>query len=160
MRHTRTVSVRPGGALASSRHYGFSLIELMIVVAIIGIIASIAYPSYQGYVTDARRTDAQGALTAFTSAMERHYTETGSYLGAGQGGSDTGTPAIFAAEAPVDGATKYYDLAIFAVKRNSYTLTATPKGVQSGDGAIRIFSTGKREWNKDGAGDWNHSWNE
>lgn len=135
---------------------GFSLIELMIVVAIIGIIAAVAYPSYQSHVEKARRSDAQGALTAFSAAMERHYTENGTYQGAAQGGNDTGAPAptLFPSEAPLDGSVKYYDLRITAVARNTYTLTATPKGAQSGDGAMRLLSNGTKQWDRDGAGTW------
>jgi type IV pilus assembly protein PilE len=45
-----------------SKHSGFTTIELMIVVAIIGIIAMFAYPAYQDYVKEARRTNAQSLL--------------------------------------------------------------------------------------------------
>lgn len=138
---------------------GFTLIELMIVVAIIGIIAAIAYPSYQDQVTKTRRMDAQGALSSFASAMERYYTENGTYEGAATGGNDTGSPTIFPDEAPLDGANKYYDLTISSAARNSYTLTATPKNAQSGDGAIRLRSTGEKEWDKNGSGTW-VTWNE
>lgn len=61
---------------------GFSLIELMIVVAIVGIIASIAYPSYKEYITRARRTDGQTALLDLASRMERYYSEQNSYANA------------------------------------------------------------------------------
>ena len=50
---------------------GFSLIELMIAVAIVGILAGIAYPSYQESVRDSRRADAKGALLGFANSMER-----------------------------------------------------------------------------------------
>ena len=139
---------------------GFTLIELMIVVAIVGILAAIAYPSYQSSVEKSRRSDAQAALTAFSAAMERHYTDNGSsYLGAAASGADTGAPDIFPTQAPLDGSTKFYDLTIGAATRNTYTLVATPKGAQAGDGALRLFSNGVREWNKDGAGSW-VEWNQ
>jgi len=53
---------------------GVTLMELMIVVAIIGIIAAVAYPSYQEFVMKSRRADAQAALVSFAGAMERHFT--------------------------------------------------------------------------------------
>lgn len=145
---------------AGARGDGFSLIELMIVVAIIGIIAAIAFPSYQGAVANSRRSDAQSALTAFSNAMERHYTENNnSYLGAAAGGANTGAPAVFPTEAPLDGGTKFYDLTISAATRNSYTLQAAPKGGQAGDGNLQLLSNGTRQWDRDGAGTW-VNWNE
>ncbi|MGE6608183.1 type IV pilin protein [Halomonas sp. NPDC076908] len=58
---------------------GFTLIELMIVVVIIGIIASIAYPSYTRYVQKSVRTDAHAGLMQAASELERCYTRTYSY---------------------------------------------------------------------------------
>ena len=53
---------------------GFTLIEVMIVVAVIGILAAIAYPSYQESVTKTRRSAAQGCLVEMAQFMERFYT--------------------------------------------------------------------------------------
>ncbi|MEA2120273.1 type IV pilin protein [Halovibrio sp. HP20-50] len=58
---------------------GFTLIELMIVVVIIGIIAAIAYPSYTRYVERSRLTDGQSGLMQAASEMERCYTSNYSY---------------------------------------------------------------------------------
>ena len=67
---------RPGYA---RRMAGFSLIELLIVVVIIGIIAAIAIPNYQAYVREARRTDATGALLTVANNQERWFLANGSY---------------------------------------------------------------------------------
>ncbi len=131
---------------------GFTLIELMIVVAIIGIIAAIAYPSYTDYVDRARRSDAQGALMGLAAAMERHYATNNSYQGAASGGADTGAPAIYPDEVPLDGNNKYYDLTIQSAAASSFTLRATPKGAQAGDGMLELDSTGVRRWDSDGIG--------
>jgi type IV pilus assembly protein PilE len=144
------------GLVGGGRQRGFTLMELMVVVAIVGILAAIAYPSYQEQVRSTRRADAQAALVAFAAAMERHHTQQGTYEKAATGGADTGIPAttVFVSEAPLDGATKTYNLTISAATRNTYTLLATPKGPQVGDGDLRVDSVGRKEWNRKGAGTW------
>ncbi|MBU2706510.1 prepilin-type N-terminal cleavage/methylation domain-containing protein [Zooshikella marina] len=128
-----------------SKANGFSLIELLIVIAIIGIIAAIAYPSYQDHVTRTRRADAQAALMQMSQAMERAYTEaspstypTAMGTGAGQ--------LNFPTQAPLDGDTKFYNLTILAADGTSYSIAASPiaGGAQVGDGRLRYESTGRR----------------
>lgn len=58
---------------------GFTLIELMIVVVVIGILAAIAYPAYTDYVLRSHRADAQGEMLAFAQAMERCFTQQNDY---------------------------------------------------------------------------------
>jgi len=141
-----------------NRQRGFTLIELMIVVAIIGIIAAIAIPSYTRYVENARATDAQGALTSFASAMERYYTQNGSYLGADGGtaaiSASLTDPAIFPSQAPLDGNAKFYNLQIFNLTLNSYELRAMPIAgtAQANHGFIQLLSTGQRGWDSDNSG--------
>lgn len=138
---------------------GFTLIELMIVVAIIGILASVAYPSYEESVKKSRRSDAKGALLGLVNAMERHFTENNSYCGAAatdSGGctAATGAPTIYSTTSPVDGGTASYNLTISAATETTYTLTATPTGSQAGDGVLRITSTQSRGgWDKNNDGD-------
>ncbi|MDR8014851.1 type IV pilin protein [Ectopseudomonas guguanensis] len=122
---------------------GFTLIEVMIVVAIIGIIAAIGYPSYQEHVRKARRADAQTALMELAQFMERHYTANGRYLT-----SANAAPTLPFTEAPKDGASKSYDLAFAASSptANSYTLQATPKNSMAGDkcGTLTLTNTGAK----------------
>ena len=108
---------------------GFTLIELMITVAIIGIIAAIAYPSYTDYVRDARRADGQGAMLEAAQWMERQYTVNGNY------DSDFGTSYN----------TDFYTVALTdASGGDTYEITGTPTGAQSGDdcGTLSITNIG------------------
>ena len=133
-----------------SRIKGFTLIELMITVAIVGILASVAYPSYMGSVTKSRRADAKAALLGFAQAMERHYTTEGTYAGAGtDNDGDTGSPTIFSTTSPLDGSDVYYDLDIESASANSYVIGAVPTGAQAGDGILVLRSTGARAWDSE-----------
>jgi len=55
------------------KHSGFTLVELMITVIIIGVLAGIAYPSYRNYTQKARRTDGKDALTQLAASQEQFY---------------------------------------------------------------------------------------
>jgi len=126
------------------KQYGFTLLELMIVVAIVGLIASIAYPSYQAQVSKTRRSDCSGALMSLGNAMERFYTVNNTYQGAAAGGGNTGAPAIFSTTCPVDGGNPTYNLTIQAATTSTYTVQAAPTGPQAGDqcGSFTLTNTG------------------
>lgn len=136
---------------------GFTLIELMFAVAIFSTLVSIAYPSYMDQMSKVRRSDAQGALLGLASAMERYFTEKNTYLGAAgstNAPADTGSPRIFPNQAPLDGNTKYYNLTINSATATSYSLQASPIGVQANDacGNLTLSSTGLRNAQN------NHCW--
>lgn len=125
------------------RHSGFSMIELLIVLAVIGIVTAIAYPSYTGYVLSARRADAKASLTAFANAMEQFRTVNRTYVGAGVGGATTGTPdpTVFANRTPVSG-TKRYDLSIQSASSNAFTLSAAPVQADATCGTMTLDQDG------------------
>lgn len=140
---------------------GINLIELMVVVAIIGIIAAFAYPSYLQQIRDTRRADCSGALVSLGNAMERHYSINGSYLGAAAAGANTGTPGIYAATCPVDGGAPTYNITIAAAAASTYTLNAAPTGPQTGDkcGTLTLTNTGVKGINGAAAGmTWDNCW--
>lgn len=103
-----------------NRQSGFSLIELMIVVAIFGIIAAIAYPAYGQYVLESRRTDGISALLTSMQAMERCRATTYSYDGC-------------AANLRTESAEGFYAISASGVTATTFTLTATAQNVQTAD---------------------------
>ncbi len=140
---------------------GFNLIELMIVVAIIGIIAAVAYPAYQQQLRDSRRADCAGALTSLGSSMERFFTVNNTYLGAGAGGGNTGAPTIFSTTCPVDGGEATYNLTIQAATASTYSVQAAPVGRQASDkcGTLTLTNTGLKGVSGASAGvTWQECW--
>ncbi len=123
---------------------GFTLIELMIVVVIVGILASIALPAYQDSVRKSKRATAQGDLMSFANAMERYFTTNGVYTGAT-------AATIYAATSPSDGGTANYNLSVVAGD-TTFTLTATAVSSQIEDGNMQLTSTGVRRWDADNNG--------
>jgi type IV pilus assembly protein PilE len=116
---------------------GFTLIELMIVVAIIGILAILAYPSYQNYTRETRRSDAHVALNQLANDLEKFFSECGKYPAA-----LTTTPR--SCTTPATGTlgrtsnaspNAYYNMsiALSAAPAVGYTITATAVGKQASD---------------------------
>ncbi|EQD70960.1 type-IV pilin [mine drainage metagenome] len=112
-----------------NRAHGFTLIELMIVVAIIAILSAIAYPAYTKYVYRSRRSDAYAALNQDQAIMERCYAQYFSYA------PTTGSCPTIAANSPEG----YYSMTV-APTSSTYTITATAIGPQAADTGCATLS--------------------
>lgn len=104
------------------KHHGFTLIELMIVVAIVAILSSISLPSYQEYIRRGHRAEARAALLQAAQWMERAATANGVYP----------LNAAFPSSLTTIQSDRY-TIALASTTGAAYTLTATPKNGQVGD---------------------------
>ena len=130
---------------------GFTLIELMIVVAIIGIIAAIAYPSYQSYLKRTKRTEVQSYLMELSHKLVSYKLVNRSYSGASM--SAIGGNATF----PSSGNQTYTitltddvgaTLGSGSENGTTWRFMATPAGGQVGDGAVTLSNTSQQCWYK------------
>jgi type IV pilus assembly protein PilE len=129
------------------RQRGFTLIELMITVAIVGILAAIAYPSYREYVAKSRRAEVQALLMQSSQWMERFYAENYSYSTntAGVAVTDaTMFPARYS-QSPASGTAAY--LITVTPTATTFTVTATRTGTMAADkcGNFQITHTGVKQ---------------
>ena len=113
---------------------GFSLIELMVVIAIIGILAGIAYPSYTDSVRKSRRAEAKEALLAAAGRQERYYLQQNKYVI---------TSADIASVANTTTENGYYAISVASCSGASETcfkMTATAAGAQVSDTDCKTFT--------------------
>jgi type IV pilus assembly protein PilE len=118
---------------------GVTLIEVMVVVAIVGILAAIAIPAYDDYITRSRRSDAFTALETVRAAQEMYRAEKGFYASSFAGNVLAGCASNMAGD----------NYTIENLNRGNppvtYTVEATPKNKQTGDYSFRINQDGG-EW--------------
>lgn len=137
---------------------GVTLLELMIVVVIVGILAAVAIPAYNGYVTRSRRSDAFTALETVRAAQEMYRAEQGGYaisFAALAGCTTTmaGNNYTLDLQDIADGDGDFLD------DDNAYWVRAQPQQKQAGDFSLRVDENGSKQYDDGG---WNsvNSWEE
>lgn len=122
----------------SPRVRGFTLVELMIVVAIVGILAAVAYPGYQEHIRKSRRAECAGVVAGISSAMERRFSTTNSYAG----------PLPGPAQCPAQGGGLFYNLGFAAGEPTvtTFVIQAVPAGPQAADkcGTLTLDNVGQK----------------
>ena len=113
---------------------GFTLVELMIVIAILGVLGGLAYPSYVSYAQKAHRADGIDSLLALAGRMEEYYINNDTY--------DKATVAS------VDSSDKYYKLSITTATDFAYLITATPVNTDTYCGNLTLNSLGVKGTSK------------
>lgn len=123
----------------AARACGFTLIEILIALAVIALLSAVALPAYQSSVRKAHRADAKTALTTGAQAMERYFTEKSKY--------DTATVGVAATDTvKLKSENGYYQLSLSGLATGTYILNAAPQGAQATDacGTFTLNQAGLR----------------
>lgn len=133
--------------MVEMRSKGFTLVEVMIVVAIIAVLVAVAYPSYQQHVKKTKRNEAKAEMMQISAKLQRYKIANFTFMKAGTPPvAITLTDINQAATLPKVGAV-LYDLALTNVTAGGWTLTATPRaGLMANNGIITLDSQGRKCW--------------
>lgn len=125
---------------------GFTLIELMIVVVLIGIIAGIAYPSYRNHMVKSNRAAAQGYMMSLSTRQEQIMLDRREYLAATNAQLTATTPPTGLLGVPPEVSRNYTVVINVAATPPAYSIVATPIAgkAQAKDGAITLASDGTK----------------
>lgn len=132
------------------KNKGFTLIEIMIVVVIIGALFAIGYQSYQSYVKKTKRIEAQAALVKIAGELQRYkainhtFKPNGIALTLSDLGYSVDSNGQYSFPA---GQVTTYTFSLNAVTQNSWRLSARPRNGQLGDGYLGLDQNGMRCWN-------------
>lgn len=127
-----------------TNHQGYTIIELLIAIAVLGILAAIAYPSYTNYVVKTNRVDVQNEMLQEARNLANYKMARGTFTGATLSNSAT------TKNYPATGTAQYGISLNIPAGGRSWTISATPKPStnQTGDGIVQLNHQGWKCWTK------------
>jgi type IV pilus assembly protein PilE len=139
---------RPDHTRARHAQHGVTLIELMIVLLIVGLLASIAVPSYRQYILRSHRVEAQTVLMNLAAAQEKHYLVCNTYTDELEAATDVACDAPRGLGLAAETENGWYTITIDDADAETFTATATAAGNQADDvdcTTLSIDAAGRRE---------------